>query len=174
MRRLALFISILLCATMITLIATADGVYSTRQIINHRVFTSEEEAGILTDEASARIKKAIVEQNVIDIDALLARYFRNCVREDELIIGNTRAAAAVGDSRYKITYDNSGIFTHNKKGGIWRSIFSATISTLLGEVKSVGSILSFTYSVIGGYEPNEEREASAKTQYSYRYVTESG
>jgi hypothetical protein len=84
---------------MITPIATADGAHSTRQIINHRVFTSEEEAGILTDEASARIKKAIVEQNIIDIDALLARYFRNCVREDELIIGNTRAAAAVGDSR---------------------------------------------------------------------------
>lgn len=79
---------------------------------------------------------------------------------------------AIPDS--KITYDNSGIFTHNKKGGVWRSIFSATISTLLGEVKSVGTILSFTYSVIGGYEPNEKREASAKTQYSYRYVTESG
>ena len=173
-KHLALLLVVVLCATMFAPLAMADGTrVQPREVVNHRVFSSEEDAGILTDEASARIKRIIQEQGIVDIDTLLEPFFRNCIREDEVIIGNARSAS-VGDSRYKVTYDNSGIFTYKSKGGIWNAIKSATISTLLGEIKTVGTILSFTYSVIGGYSPNYEAEATAKTQYSYRYIQEAG
>jgi hypothetical protein len=95
-------------------------------------FSSEEEAGILTDEASAKIKEMIKEQGIVDIDSVLDPYFKNFIREDGYVEPSLNADE-VGATRYRRTYDNSGIFTHQKKYGIWKSIASATIGTILGE-----------------------------------------
>lgn len=138
-----------------------------------REFSSEEEAGILTDEASAKIKEMIKEQGITDIDLLLEPYFKNFVREDGYMEPSL-FATQVGATRYRRTYDNSGIITYKKKNGVWAAIASATISSILGKVKYVGDILSFTYSFIGGYEPDYQKEAEAKTQYSYRYIEDRG
>lgn len=136
-------------------------------------FSSEAEAGILTDEASAKVKQMIKEQGIIDIDSVLAPYFKNCLREEGYAEPTPRATS-VGSTRYRRTFDNSGIFNYRTKRGIWNNIASATISTVLGEVKKVGTILSFAYSVIGDSVPNYSKEAEAKTQYSYRYIEDRG
>lgn len=173
-KHLALLLVVVLCATMFAPLAMADGTrVQPREVVNHRVFSSEEDAGILTDEASARIKRIIQEQGIVDIDALLEPFFRNCVRGDETIIGSARAIPNVGDSRYKIYYEGTGLIRYNRKGGIWNFIKDATISTVLGSVKKIGTILSLAYSAIG-YEPDYEELAAAETLYSYRYIKEAG
>ena len=85
-----------------------------------------------------------------------------------------RSVPAEGTTSYARSYENSGLFTYQRKYGIWKSIANTTISTALGTIKTVGSILSYAYSVISGYEPDYEKQAEAKTLYSYRYIRDKG
>lgn len=173
--QLSLILAIyMLACTLCTPVLAAEYIDSTNnRNLFPEEFSSEAEAGILTDEASAKIKQMIKDQGIIDLDSVLAPYFKNCIREDGYV-EPTPLATEVGATRYRRTYDNSGIITYKQKNGIWNAIASATISTILGEIKTVGKILSFAYSAIGGYTPDYTREATAKTQYSYRYIEDRG
>lgn len=100
-----------------------------------RTYSSEAEARILTDEASAVIKQRIRSGEAIDIDSLLAPYFQNCERVYEYTEPSIARANSIGDTRYRVTYENSGIITYQRKYGIWKSIANATIATALGVIR---------------------------------------
>lgn len=161
---------ILVLVLVITAFTPAYGLAEmTKEERSPAEFVAEKEAHILTDEASAAIKRQLQVDKNADVDKLLAPYFQNCERR-EVYRDDVQRAVSEGATRYRELYSTSKIFTYKKKSGIWNAIANATISTILGEVKSVGKILSYAYSVISGYAPDYEAEAEAKTQYSYRYI----
>ncbi len=164
----------------------ADGVSGLESVQVYPEGVTADQAGILTEEASNRIKELIAKEKLVNIDPLLKPYFRSTVRtgfyDDS---ANTKRAVAsphgastpevpVGTTKYTKTYDNSGIFTYRTSSGIYASIANATISLFLGKVEKVGDILSWVYSAVSGAGPDKQAMASAKTMYSYRYTEEQG
>ena len=176
MRRiLSLVLVFVLVFTALTCFQSAFAVTvdSSVRKVYPKTFSSEKAAGLLTDEESARVKAIVASGSIKDLDKILDAYFQNCVHES-VYVEATRRAITEGTTRYTRSYENSGIFTYQRKHGIWKAIASATISTVLGKIKTVGDILSYTYSVISGYEPDYEKQAEAKTMYSYRYIRDRG
>lgn len=147
---------------------------------------TEEQAGILTDEASNEIKRKIQEKGLKNIEPLLDRYFNSMttsgyyddsvdtVRGKVSPFGSATPAVAVGTTKYTKSYENSGIFTYRTKSGVYSSIANATISMFLGKVEKVGNILSWVYSAFSGAGPDKQKQAKVKTMYSYRYTEEKG
>lgn len=190
MRRLvSIMLAITICLGSVSAMADSSGkkiVGSSEGLQRYPEGMTEKQAGILTEEASNEIKRKIQQQGLTDIEHLLDPYFDRMVktgfyddslntsREVTAKAGSDTPLVEVGTTKYTKEYDNSGIFTYRTRSGLYSSIFHATIATFLGEVKDIGVILSWVYSVVSGYEPNTQAEASAKTMYSYRYTEEKG
>lgn len=164
-----IFFVFLCIALMPMTVANAKGNEVTNSTINKKELTDD-----LLLEMKENMKSMNPIQSAIYFEEMMEKHTLNYTKIIPSDSSNQRLMNSVGDSRYTLSYSNSGIYNASSTTGKFLTIANTSISLVLGLTTYVGSILYGVVNLLVSFIPDVDKQAQAKNMYSYRYITYNG